>query len=255
VLHGFWLREHGLRGAVVPLPTRPEDFGRVVDALPRMGIAGASVTAPHKEAALALSAVLDDDASATGAVNLIVFRDGLVHGSNTDVRGCVMNLRQGLGEAAVAAGPAVVLGAGGAARAVVRALKLLGAPEIRVVNRTRGRAGALNAIAPVRVFDWNDTRAFADAALIINTTVCGMAGKPPLDLDLKALPPAAGVADIVYVPLETPLLRDARARGHRTVDGLGMLMHQAVPAFAAWFGPTPAVTPALRAELEKALHG
>jgi shikimate dehydrogenase len=253
VLHGHWLRLHGIAGAVVPLAVRPEDFGRVVDALPRMGFRGASVTVPHKEAAHALAFALDADAKATGAVNLLVFDHGTVEGRNTDALGFAMALREGLGEDAMRRGPAVVLGAGGAARAVVRALTAGGAPEIRIVNRSRGRAEALNAVAPVRVFDWNDERAFGGAALLVNTTVLGMKGQPALDIDLRVLPAPAGVVDIVYTPLETPLLTAARARGHKTLDGLPMLMHQAVPAFAAWFGTTPKVTPALRAELVQAL--
>lgn len=255
VLHGFWLREHGINGAVVPLPTRPGDFGRVVDALPRMGFIGASVTSPHKEAAFAMSSVLDDDAKATGAVNLLVFDDGVVCGCNSDIRGFATNLREGLGEEAIGAGPALILGAGGAARAVVRALASNGAPQIRVMNRTRGRAEALNAVAPVRAFDWGDKAAFDGATLLVNATALGMTGKPPLHVDLEALPRTAAVVDIVYAPLETPLLAAAKARGHRTLDGLGMLMHQAVPAFAAWFGATPSVTPALRTELENAIRG
>jgi shikimate dehydrogenase len=255
VLHGHWFREYGIKGAVVPLPTRPEDFGRVVDALPRMGFRGASVTSPHKQAAFALSASLDDDAKATGAVNLLVFDNGVIRGCNTDVRGFATNVREGLSDTALGTGPAVILGAGGAARAVVRALATKGAPEIRIMNRTRGRAEALAAVAPVRTFDWGDAKAFDGATLLINATVLGMTGKPPLDIDLGALPKTAAVVDIVYSPLETPLLAAAKARGHRTVDGLGMLMHQAAPAFAAWFGVTPAVTPALRAELVKALNG
>jgi shikimate dehydrogenase len=255
VLHGHWLHEHGIKGAVVPLPTRPEDLGRAVDALPRMGFRGASVTSPHKEAAFALSASLDDDARATGAVNLLVFDDGVIRGCNSDVRGFAMNVRENLGDAAIKSGPVLVLGAGGAARAVVRALAANGSREVRLMNRTRGRAEALSAVSAVRVFDWGDKSAFEDVALLVNTTVLGMTGKPPLDIDLGALPKTAAVVDIVYSPLETPLLAAAKARGHRTVDGLGMLMHQAVPAFAAWFGVTPTVTPALRAELVKALDG
>jgi shikimate dehydrogenase len=253
ILHGHWLRVHRLAGAVMPLAVRPEDFGRVVDALPRMGFRGASVTVPHKEAAHALATSLDADAKMTGAVNLLVFDKGRVDGRNTDVPGFAASLDESLGEDAARKGPAVVLGAGGAARAIARALHAGGATEIRVMNRTRARAAALNTIAPVHTFDWGDTRALEGAALLVNATVLGMKGQPALDIRLDSLPKSAAVADIVYTPLETPLLAAAKARGHRTVDGLGMLMHQAVPAFAAWFGVTPRATPKLRAELVQAL--
>jgi shikimate dehydrogenase len=259
VLHGFWLKEHGLRGAYVPLPVRPEDFAEVVAALPRMGFAGVNVTIPHKESAFALAAELDDDARDTGAANVLVFEGARVRGMNTDVHGFQANIEEALGSGAAARGPALVLGAGGAARAVLLALARAGAPEIRLVNRTRARAEALAAEfrgkAPVTVMDWGDwRRGLAGAALLVNTTSLGMTGKPPLDLPLDGLPPAAVVVDIVYNPLDTDLLRRARAAGHPTVDGLGMLMHQAVPAFAAWFGVTPRVTPALRAVLKEALR-
>jgi shikimate dehydrogenase len=257
-LHSYWLKQHGIMGAYVALPIAPEDFGRCVGAMPRMGFAGANVTVPHKQAAFALSATLDDDARATGAVNALSFADGVVIGMNTDVRGFAASLSASLGERAAAAGPAVVLGAGGAARAVILALARAGAPEIRIVNRTKARAEALAAalgpVANVSTLDWGDwTRAFSEARLLANTTSLGMTGKPPLEIPLQALPQEAAVADIVYNPLETELLTTARARGHRSMDGLGMLMHQAAPAFASWFGVTPSVTDDLRAELIKAL--
>jgi shikimate dehydrogenase len=258
VLHGFWLKEHGIRGLYVPLPVKPENFAHVAGVLPRMGFVGVNVTIPHKEAAFAYAHERDADASATGAVNVLVFDGDAVRGRNTDVHGFYASLEEGLGAGAARLGPATVLGAGGAARAILLALARAGAPEIRLVNRTRARAEALAAEfagrAPMRVCDWGDWRAaFGEAALLINATSLGMTGKEPLALPLDALPRAAGVVDIVYNPLETELLRRARAAGHATVDGLGMLMHQAVPAFAAWFGVTPTVTPALRAALEEAL--
>lgn len=257
-LHGFWLRQHGIEGAYVALPVKPEDFGRVAEALPLMGFAGANVTVPHKEAAYALSAVLDDDARATGAANTLVFEDGMVRGFNTDVRGFAESLSHSLGPDVAKQGPVAVLGAGGAARAVIVALARAGAGEIRVINRTRPRAEALAAAmarhARIAAAEWGAwDKALAGASLLVNTTSLGMRGKPPLDIDLGALSASAGVADIVYNPLETDLLKQARAGGHRTMDGLGMLMHQAVAGFALWFGVTPQVTPALRSELEKAL--
>lgn len=254
-IHKHWLATHKIAGDYVALPVRPEDFGRCVSAMPRMGYRGASVTSPHKEAAFALSATLDDAAKATGAVNLLVFDANGVRGCNTDVAGFAASVRDAFGEAAMRAGPAVVLGAGGAARAIVHALAQGAAPEIRVLNRTRSRAEALGGVATVKTFDWNDPDAFRDAALLVNTSKLGMNGMPDADIPLDTLPKAAAVVDIVYNPLETGLMRAARARGHRVMGGLGMLMHQAVPAFAAWFGVTPQVTPELRARLEAELRG
>lgn len=257
-LHSHWLAAHGIAGSYVALPVKSEDFGRVVAVLPLMGFAGANVTVPHKEAAFALAASLDQDAQATGAVNTLVFAEGTIRGINTDVRGFARSLEEALGVGAARAGPVAVLGAGGAARAVVLALIRAGAPEIRVVNRTRKRAEELCASlalsARVKAGEWGDWRnVFSGTQLLVNTTSLGMTGKTQLELSLEGLPTSAAVADIVYNPLETELLRNARARGHRTMDGLGMLMHQAVPAFAVWFGVTPEVGPALRADLEKAL--
>ena len=257
-MHNYWLKQYGLAGAYVALPIAPENFAACVAALPLMGFAGGSVTVPHKEAAFALAAVRDDDSRITGAVNTLIFESGAVIGLNTDVKGFAASLATDLGEASAVGGPVVVLGAGGAARAIVLALARLGAPEIRLVNRTKTRsqalANTLSEFAKITLVDWGDwNAAFADARLLVNTTSLGMTGKPPLELSLERLPSVAAVADIVYNPLETPLLKAARTRGHRTMDGLGMLMHQAAPAFAAWFGVTPQVTSELRGELVKAL--
>ena len=256
-LHNYWLRQHGLMGAYVALPIAPENFAICVAALPLMGFAGANVTVPHKEAAFALCAAFDDEARITGAVNTLIFKSGAITGLNTDVKGFAASLAAGLGAAAAGAGPVAVLGAGGAARAIVLALARAGAPEIRLLNRTKTRsqalAGALGQFAKIELVEWGDWDAFAGSRLLVNTTSLGMTGKPPLEVSLERLPREAAVADIVYNPLETPLLRAARARGHRTLDGLGMLMHQAAPAFAAWFGVMPEVNDDLRAELIKAL--
>ena len=258
LMHSYWLKQHDIRGAYVPLPVAPENFGRCVAAMPLMGFAGANVTVPHKEAAFALSATLDDDARATGAVNTLVFEDGVVHGRNTDVGGFAASLAESLGEGAAKRGPVAVLGAGGAARAILIALARAGASEIRIVNRTKDRAENLARTfaqrANIKTIAWGDwASAFTGATLLVNTTSLGMTGKAPLDVSLDALPRDAAIADIVYNPLETALLKSARERGARTMDGLGMLMHQAVPAFAAWFGVTPKVTPELRDILVKAL--
>ena len=257
VLHGYWLKKHGISGAYVPLSVEPEDFANCVAALSRMEFAGANVTVPHKEAAFALSANHDEDALTTGAVNTLVFENEKIRGLNTDVRGFSAALAEAFGEDAAKSAPVIVLGAGGAARAVVLALARMGAPKIRIANRTLARAQTLRKALgniPIEIVEWGDwAGAFAGAGLLVNATSLGLAGGPALEISLEKLPSAARVADIVYNPLETNLLREAAARGHKTMDGLGMLMHQAVPAFAAWFGVEPEVAPDLRATLEKAL--
>jgi shikimate dehydrogenase len=250
-LHGYWLDRYKIDGAYIPLPVAPENFIEALRALPRLGFAGANVTLPHKEAALAAVDRADPHARRIGAVNTIVTApDGTLDGSNTDGYGFLENLRQGAPGFDAAAGPAVVLGAGGAARALIAALIDAGAPEIRVVNRTPERAEKLiEALGgPCRMVPWAERAAALDgAALLVNATRLGMTGQGPLDLPLDGLPKSALVNDIVYAPLETPLLKSAKARGNRTVDGLGMLLHQARPGFRAWFGVDPEVTPALRA--------
>jgi shikimate dehydrogenase len=249
-LHGYWLAEHGIDGAYLPLAVAPDSFGAVLRALPRMGFRGVNITLPHKEAALAAADRATSEARRIGAANTLVFdADGRIEGRNTDGYGFLENIRQGAPGWRAAAGPAVVLGAGGAARAILVALVEAGAPEIRLVNRTQVRAERLRDElgGPIRVWDWarrND--ALAGVALLVNGTTLGMAGEAPLDLGLDKLPAEAIVNDIVYAPLETPLLAAARARGLRVVDGLGMLLHQARPGFAAWFGVEPQVTPSLR---------
>lgn len=249
-LHNFWLEQLGIDGAYVPLAVAPDDLAMVMAALPRMGFRGANVTVPHKEQALRLVDELDPLAERIGAVNtLVVLDDGRIEGRNTDAFGFLENLRRGAPDWVSGTGPAVVLGAGGAARAVIAALVEAGMPEIRLLNRSIARAQALaSAIGgPIRVEPW-ERRAdlLDDAALVVNTTTLGMTGQPPLDLDLTRLPVGALVNDIVYAPLETQLLKDARARGNRAVDGLGMLLWQAVPGFEAWFGQVPEVTDELR---------
>ena len=249
-LHGYWLNHYGIDGAYVPLAVRPEHFESALRALPRLGFAGVNVTVPHKEAALAAVDEAPPLAARIGAVNTVIVReDGSLRGENTDGSGFVANLEACVPGWWAGAGPATIIGAGGAARAVGAALLDAGAPELRIMNRSEGRARALaqalGGRATAAALD--DTGAVEGAALLVNATTLGMRGQPALDLDLDALPRAAVVSDIVYVPLLTPLLAAARARGHRTADGLGMLLHQARPGFAAWFGVTPAVTERLRA--------
>ena len=248
-LHGYWLRAYGIDGAYVPLPVAPENFETALRVLPTLGFAGVNITVPHKQAALAAVDAADDAARRVGAVNTVVVEaDGRLTGTNTDGFGFMENLRAGAVGWRVDAGAVVVLGAGGAARAICAALLDAGAPEIRLLNRTRERADSLAAAigGAIRVIDWDEpASAMPEAGLLVNTTTLGMVGKPALDIDLSPLSPSALVTDIVYAPLKTPLLAQAEARGLATVDGLGMLLHQARPGFAAWFGREPEVTEAL----------
>lgn len=253
-LHGYWLKRYRIDGAYLPLPVRPEDLADALRMLPRLGFRGVNVTVPHKEAALAAVDEADGPAIRIGAVNTVTFGDdGRLLGSNTDGRGFMANLAALQPSWRPDRRAAVVIGAGGAARAIVAALLERAVPEVRLVNRTRDRAETLAAgivragDPPLVVVDWEQRHAaLAGAGLVVNCTVLGMAGRPALDLDLAGLPGQALVADIVYTPLETALLAAARARGHPVVDGLGMLLHQAAPGFAAWYGVTPEVTPELR---------
>lgn len=253
ILHGYWLATLGIDGAYVPLPVKPEDFDGALRTLAKLGFAGANVTIPHKQAALAAVDELDDVARRIGAVNTVVVRrDGSLWGTNTDAYGFLENMKWRYPEWEPSAGPATVIGAGGAARAIVVALLDAGAPSVRLVNRSHGRAESLAATLDgrIEVRDW-ETRALAldGAALLVNTTSLGMTGQPPLDLDLARLTPGAAVCDIVYVPLETELLKAAKAAGHPVIDGIGMLLHQARPGFAAWFGIEPVVDNALLAHV------
>ena len=249
-LHGYWLDHYRIDGAYVPLAVPPEYLAEALRALPLLGFAGANVTLPHKERALGLVDEADAPARRIGAVNTVTVDDGgRLHGRNTDGFGFIENVRAGA-PAWAPEGTAVVLGAGGTARAVAVALSDAGVREIRLVNRTEERAKAVaDAVGnAVRVVPWAErARALAHAGLLVNTTTLGMTGQPPLDLDLAALPATAVVTDAVYDPVETPLLAAAKARGLTTVDGLGMLLHQARPGFEAWFGIAPEVTPELRA--------
>jgi shikimate dehydrogenase len=252
-LHNYWLDFHGIDGAFVPLPVAPEHFAQALRILPRLDFRGVNVTVPHKEAALAAVDRLDPLARRIGAVNTIVMsEDGTLSGSNTDAYGFSAHLAASVPGFSAASGTAVIIGAGGAARAVAVALTDMGAPEIRIINRTLARAEelALALGGSAHVVDWSGrARALEGASIVVNTTTQGMAGQPALDLDLSRLPASAVVYDIVYNPLETALLAAARGRGHRVVDGLGMLLHQAVAGFEAWFGVRPEVTAQLRAHV------
>lgn len=249
-LHGHWLAELEIDGAYLPLPVAPDHFAEALAALPKLGFAGVNVTVPHKEAAYAAVDVRDAVAERLKAVNtIVVLPDGRLEGRNTDGYGFMANLRDQAPDWQAAAGPAVVLGAGGAARAVVAALLDAGAPEVRLINRTLEKATAMAADlgGAIRPMGWQEVpQALSGANLLVNTTSLGMAGQPPLEIALTPLPRTALVTDIVYVPLRTPLLDLADAQGFRTVDGLGMLLWQAQPGFEAWFGHRPAVTEELR---------
>src|SRR5262245_47829426 len=253
-LHNYWLNHYGVSGTYVPLAIKPEDLRAALRALPALAFSGCNLTLPHKEAALGLLDRIDPLARRIGAVNtIVVTADGSLEGRNTDAFGYIENVREAAPHWRVDAGPIVVIGAGGGARAVLVSLIGAGAGEIRLLNRTPARAQTLAAELghPVRPLEWRERNgALEGAAMLVNTTNQGMVGEPPLDVDLAALPFTALVSDIVYIPRETPLLAAARARGNPTVNGLGMLLHQARPAFQAWFGIMPDVTPELRALIE-----
>lgn len=246
-LHGFWLARHGIAGHYVPLQVAPQDFADCLRALPRMGFAGANVTIPHKEAALELADRKSELAQRIGAANTLVFTDDGVEADNTDAHGFTANILDHRPE--WQPGTVALIGAGGASRAVIVALLDRGANSIRVSNRSAGRAEALaadfgEAVIPV---PWHERHSMlAGCDTLVNATSQGMAGQPALDLHLDDLPLTALVNDLVYTPLETPLLSAARQRGNPVVDGLGMLLHQAVPGFSRWFGVTPQVDQALR---------
>ena len=253
-IHNPWIAKHGLLGAYVLLPVQPERLEAAMRGLPALGFAGCNVTVPHKETAMAFMDELHPSAQRIAALNTIVVRpDGSLYGMNNDGVGYIQSLRDADPTWRGDAGPALVLGAGGAARAIVVGLLDEGAPEVRITNRTLERAQALAADfgERVKVIPWDArNEAMQGAALLVNTTTQGMHGQSPLDVVLDHLPESAMVSDAVYIPQDTPLLLAARLRGHRTVNGLGMLLNQARPAFHAWFGVMPEVTPALRAAVQ-----
>ncbi|MGO4640843.1 shikimate dehydrogenase [Mesorhizobium sp. 2RAF45] len=248
-IHGHWLAKHDIDGSYEAIDVAPQDFAEFIAALQANGFRGGNVTIPHKEAAFALVHRRDQAAEEIGAVNTLWFEDGLLWGGNTDGHGFAANLDD-YAPGWANTGPAVVLGAGGASRAVIQALKQRGVGDIRIVNRTLARAQELRDRfgAGVSAHGTAETHELlADAGLLVNTTALGMVGNEGLAADPALLPDHAIVTDLVYVPLETPLLAAARARGLKTVDGLGMLLNQAVPGFEHWFGIRPQVTAELRA--------
>ena len=248
-IHNYWLDHYKIPGRYVLLPVPPEKLSIALPGLAALGFRGCNVTTPHKQAVMPMLDRVDELARRIDAVNTIVVeKDGTLTGFNNDGNGFVQSLRDAKADWRPDAGPIVVLGAGGAARAVVASLAAQGAREIRLVNRTFERAQGIAKEygPPVTAFPWEKRNdALADVALLANATNQGMAGKPALDISLDRLPPHALVGDLIYIPPETPLLAAARARGNMTVNGLGLLLNQARPAFQAWYGVLPDITPGL----------
>lgn len=255
-LHGYWLREHSIAGTYIPLPVAPEQLEKALRGLAALGFAGCNVTVPHKESVLPYIQTLSDTARRIGAVNTIIVReDGSLSGDSTDGHGFLMALREEAPDWHAEL-PVTILGAGGAARAIVDSLHSAGVRDFRLINRTpdRARKLATDLNIKAKVYSWGEASlALKQAGLLVNTTSLGMSGQPPLHLPLDGLPVDAVVFDCVYRLQQTELLQQALQRGNKTLGGLGMLLHQAVPGFAAWFGVTPQVTPALREHLLEAL--
>ena len=253
-IHNHWIAQHGLKGAYVQLPVQPDRLETAIRGLAALGFAGCNVTVPHKVSAMQFMDELHPTARRVAAINTIVVQpDGRLLGMNNDGAGYIQSLRDADATWRGDAGPALVLGAGGAARAIVVALLDEGVPELRITNRTLERAQELakDFGDRVTVVPWAERNdAMAGVSLLVNTTTLGMHGQAPLDVALDALPQTAMVSDAIYIPLETPLLTQARLRGHRTVNGLGMLLNQARPAFQSWFGVLPEITPELRAAVQ-----
>ncbi len=256
-IHNYWLQKYGIKGAYVQLAVQPANLAAALAGLSALGFRGCNITIPHKVDALKLVHEVDANALRVGAINTVVVQaDGSLKGMNTDGFGYIQSLLDAQPNWRAGTGPVTVLGAGGAARAIVLALADRGAKEIRLLNRTFDKAQALATEfgGPVKALPWSERHAaLADVALLVNTTSQGMHGNPPLELTLDALPKHALVSDVIYVPLETPLLAAARQRGNATVNGLGMLLNQARPAFHAWFGVMPDLTPELRQVIEVTL--
>ncbi|WP_274960902.1 shikimate dehydrogenase [Lentibacter algarum] len=250
-LHTHWLKTLGIAGHYIPIDVAQEDLEHIVKTLPKMGFVGVNVTVPYKEKVMDFADLVTDRAALIGSANTLIFRkDGKIHADNTDSYGFIQNLRQKAPDWDPKVGPAAILGAGGAARAVIAALVEVGVPEILISNRTKARAEKLKTDfgKRLRVVDWVQAgNMLEEAATVINTTSLGMVGKPPLRVPLDGLQKGTLVTDLVYAPLMTHLLNEANEAGCVTVDGLGMLLHQAVPAFERWFGVRPQVTDETRA--------
>lgn len=251
LIHTHWIKQYDLNGTYEAIDIAPETLKEGIDTLITNGFSGFNVTIPHKETILPLCETIDDTARACGAVNTIVIKDGKLHGYNTDGFGFIANIKQNAPSFDFTKGPAVIIGAGGAARAIIKGLIDAGVPRIIIANRTREKADIIAAqmdATKITTIEWADRHAaLENANLLVNTSSLGMTGKPPLDLGLTALPSSALVTDIVYSPLETPLLTTAKQRGNTIVTGIGMLLHQARPGFEKWHGIMPQVTKELEA--------
>ncbi len=259
LIHNYWLKLYGIPGSYGRIAVAPAELAAFIDNFADHGLVGCNVTVPHKEQVARLVRIPDPETTRLGSVNTVWMEDGELLATSTDGYGFLQSLRSAAPDFAPQRTTAMVLGAGGAARPVIAALQSAGVERIRLANRTAERAATLaaelgdGAIQPI---DWSEIPAgLASSSLLVNATSLGMTGGEPLAIDLAPLPTDAIVADIVYVPLETDLLRQARARGLRSVDGLGMLLHQAVPGFERWFGRRPDVTPELRSLIVRDLTG
>jgi shikimate dehydrogenase len=258
LMHNYWFRQHNLAGTYVPLAIRPAGLAAALRALDPLGFAGCNLTIPHKQEAMKMVDEVDTVAKSIGAISCVVVRpDGSLAGTNNDCYGFIHNIRQEQAGWRADAGPIVVIGAGGGARAVCYGLAQAGAREIRLVNRTFARAKniAEEFAGPLTALPWEQRHEVLDgAAMVVNTTSLGMVGQSVLDINLEKLPNSALAVDIIYIPLETPFLAAARKRGNATVNGLGMLLHQGRPAWQVWFGIEPAVTAELRAMMETSIR-
>ena len=243
LIHNYWIGKYGLTGIYTAIDIAEDALEEGIAALVEQDYAGFNVTVPYKERIITLCADIDETARKIGAINTIFIREGKLYGTNTDMFGFVENLQENAPDFNFSGGPAVVLGAGGAARAVIQGLLQQGVPEIHLLNRTRSKAENLKAIdSRIRIHDWTEiSKVLGNANFLVNTTSLGMTGKAPLEIDLSGLPKATLVHDIVYTPLQTALLKTAQARGNQIVTGLGMLLHQARPAFEKWYGIKPDV--------------
>lgn len=252
VIHNYWIKHYGLQGRYGAIEVPPDDLEKTVNRLVSENYAGFNLTLPHKQAIMDLCNTLDRSAEQIGAVNMVkISSDGVLHGFNTDAFGFVENIREHIPDYDFSSGPALILGAGGTAYAIVHGLKEAGVEQIYITNRTKEKATRLADRFAAKVIDWGSRNAAAkNAALLVNATSLGMTGQPPLDYNLEYLPADAVVCDIVYAPLKPDLLRDAEKRGNRTIPGIGMLLHQARPAFQTWYGTMPDVTDELRAMVD-----
>ena len=250
-VHGYWLRKYGLKGHYIPMDIAPDKLADLLPRLADLGFVGANVTLPHKEKVMEIADLITDRATLIGAANTLIFRkDGRIHADNTDGYGFIENIRQAIPDWNPKSGPAVVFGAGGASRAVLASLLDVGVPKIMLTNRTRIRAEKLKEDFGnrIQVIEWVQAgNVLEEADLVVNTTSLGMTGKPEMRVPLDGLKPGAIVNDLVYTPLQTRLLATAEQQGCRVVDGLGMLLHQAVPGFERWFGKRPVVDENVRA--------